>query len=103
MRRLTLCKAVLFGLAVGLAFDPAVAADRELGQYLSTECVTCHRLSGQPTPGIPPIAGLPEAQFIAAMNAYKARQRDNPVMQTVAGRLGAEDIAALAAYFGEKK
>ncbi len=54
-------------------------------------------------PGIPQIGGWPEDQFIAVMNAYKAKQRDNPVMQTVAGRLGAEDIAALAAYFGEKK
>ena len=96
-------KAVLVVLAAGSAFDHAVAADRELGQYLSTECVTCHRTSGQAAPGIPQIGGWPEDQFIAAMNAYKAKQRDNPVMQTVAGRLGAEDFAALAAYFAEKK
>jgi len=102
MRRPSL-KAVLLVLATGAAFDQAVAADRELGQYLSTECVTCHRTSGQAAPGIPQIGGWPEDQFIAAMNAYRAKQRDNPVMQTVAGRLGAEDIAALAAYFAEKK
>ena len=103
MRRPSTRKTALVVLAAGLAFDLAIAGDRELGQYLSTECVTCHRTSGQPMPGIPQIAGWPEDQFIAAMNAYKAKQRDNPVMQTVAGRLGAEDIAALAAYFGEKK
>lgn len=103
MRRPSLREALLIVLAAGLALDHAVAGDRELGQYLSTECVTCHRTSGQAMPGIPQIAGWPEDQFIAAMNAYKAKQRDNPVMQTVAGRLGAEDIAALAAYFGEKK
>ena len=103
MRRPSICKAGFLVLTAGLAFDHAVAADRELGQYLSTECVTCHRTSGPAAPGIPQIAGWPEDQFVAAMNAYKAKQRDNPVMQTVAGRLGAEDIAALAAYFGEKK
>lgn len=37
------------------------------------------------------------------MNAYKSKQRDNPVMQTVAGRLEAGDKAALAAYFGGQK
>ncbi|EGP08394.1 hypothetical protein CSIRO_2121 [Bradyrhizobiaceae bacterium SG-6C] len=37
------------------------------------------------------------------MNAYKDKQRDNPVMQTIAGRLAAGDIAALAAYFGTQK
>ena len=25
----------------------AVAADRALGEYLSSECVTCHQLTGQ--------------------------------------------------------
>ena len=34
---------------------------------------------------------------------YKDKQRDNPVMQTIAGRLEAGDIAALAAYFRTQK
>ena len=34
------------------------------------------------------------------MGEYRARKRSNPIMQTVAGRLSAEEIAALAAYFG---
>lgn len=96
-------KAMLFVLTAGFAFDHAVAGDRELGQYLSTECVTCHRSSGQAAQGIPLIVGWPEDQFIAVMNAYKAKERDNPVMQTIAGRLSGEDIAALAAFFGTKK
>lgn len=78
----------------------ASAGDRELGRYLSAECVTCHQASGAATGGVPPIVGHPEVQFVALMNAYKEKQRVNPVMQTIAGRLSAEDIAALAAYFG---
>lgn len=92
--------AVLFVLLAGSAFNSLTAADRELGQYLSAECVTCHQASGTATGGVPSIVGWPEDQFIAAMNAYRDKQRDNPVMQTVAGRLAADDIAALAAYFG---
>ncbi|MBR2118225.1 MAG: c-type cytochrome [Pseudomonadota bacterium] len=97
-------KALLFVLTAGLALDNAAAAgDRELGQYLSSECVTCHRASGQNAQGIPKINGWPEDQFVAVMNAYKDKQRDNPVMQTIAGRLGTDDIAALAAYFSMQK
>lgn len=93
---------MLFVLAAGAAPENAAAGDRELGEYLSTECVTCHRASGA-AQGIPKIAGWPEDQFIAVMNAYKDKQRDNPVMQTIAGRLEAGDIAALAAYFRTQK
>lgn len=96
-------KAMLFVLATGLVLENAAARDRELGQYLSSECVTCHRPSGANAQGIPKIAGWPEDQFIAVMNAYKDKQRDNPVMQTMAGRLEAGDIAALAAYFKTQK
>jgi cytochrome c len=96
-------KAAFLILTAAAIFDDALAGDRELGQYLSAECVTCHRTSGQAAQGIPQIAGWPEDQFIAVMNAYKAKQRDNPVMQTIAGRLSGDDIAALAAFFSGKK
>ena len=77
----------------------AVAADKAFGQYLSSECVTCHQLSGR-YEGIPPIVGWPEPIFIEAMQDYRKKKRDNPIMQTMAGRLTPEEIAALAAYFG---
>jgi cytochrome c553 len=76
--------------------------DRELGQYLSSECVTCHQLSGR-FQGIPPIVGWPDATFIEIVNAYRTKQRDNPVMQTIAAKFSPEEIAALAAYFGSLK
>lgn len=77
--------------------------DRELGQYLSSECVTCHQASGQQTGGVPAITGWPDDQFVAVMHSYKTNDRDNQVMRTIAARLSDEDIAALAAYFGELK
>lgn len=79
------------------------AGDRALGEYLSSECVTCHRASGPPVAGIPAIRGWPADQFVAVMSAYKDKQRENIVMQSIAGRLGQEDIEALAAYFGSLK
>lgn len=81
--------------------DPAILAiegDAEYGEYLSSECTTCHQASGADQ-GIPSIVLWPEEDFILAMHAYKSRQREHPVMNMVAGRLGDEEIAALAAYF----
>jgi cytochrome c553 len=75
------------------------AGDRELGQHLSSECVTCHQLSGK-FQGIPPIVGWPDATFVEIMDEYRTKKRTNPVMQTIAGKFSPEEIAALAAYFG---
>lgn len=76
-------------------------SDPEYGQYLSSECVTCHQSSVAGT--IPSIAGMNEDGFIALMKLYRSRQLENLTMQTVAMRLSDEDIAALAAYFSALK
>ncbi len=84
--------------------DPAILAlvgDPEYGEYLSGECVTCHQEGGA-NDGIPSIVLWPEENFVVAMHAYKTKKRNHPVMQMIAGRLGDEEIAALAAYFGRK-
>jgi cytochrome c len=81
--------------------DPAILAlvgDAEYGAFLSGECTTCHQAAGGDD-GIPSIVLWPEQDFVIAMHAYKRKQRPNPVMQMIAGRLGEEEIAALAAYF----
>lgn len=81
--------------------DPAILAidgDAEYGEYLSSECTTCHQASGADA-GIPSIVLWPEEDFVVAMHAYKNQTREHPVMNMVAGRLGDEEIAALAAYF----
>ena len=76
-----------------------IDGDAAYGEYLSGECVTCHRVSGGDST-IPPITGWPKASFIHTLYEYKTKLRDNPVMQTVTARLGDEELAALAAYFG---
>ncbi len=77
----------------------ATAGDAALGQYLSSECTTCHQTSGRATGGIPPIVGWPEDRFVAVLNSYRTRSRENAAMQAIAARLSDEDVAALAAYF----
>ena len=98
-----LVAAVIAAPLFAVAIHPTHAAgDRALGEYLSSECVTCHQLSGK-FEGIPPIVGWPEESFIEIMNEYRSKHRSNPVMQTIAGRFNNEEIAALAAYFGSLK
>jgi cytochrome c553 len=91
--------AALAGLSAAPATLSHASGDRALGQYLSSECVTCHQVSGR-FDGIPPIVGWPEDSFVQIMNEYKTKTRNHAVMQTIAGRLSPEEIAALAAYFG---
>lgn len=94
---------LLLAALIGAFPEAVLAGDRELGQYLSAECVTCHQLSGRTAGGVPQIVGRPADQFVAIMTAYKTKQRDNPVMQSIAGRLSNDDIAALATFFGSLK
>lgn len=81
--------------------DPAILAlegDPEYGEYLASECLTCHKQDGT-ADGIPSITLWPTEDFVVAMHAYKRKLRPHPVMQMMAGRLNDEEIAALAAYF----
>lgn len=76
----------------------ALEGDREWGEYLASECTTCHRRDGA-AQGIPSITHWPEDRFVVAMHAYREGLRPHQVMQSVSRRLTDEDIAALAAYF----
>lgn len=81
--------------AVALA-ETVAASDLELGRYLAAECLTCHRAAaGQ----IPTLFGRTEADLVALIQTYRDGTRPSPVMQTIAGRLREEEIAALARYF----
>lgn len=88
-----------------VAVDPQIAAILEIagdvpyGEYLSSECTACHRDAGGSD--IPSIRGLAPSVFIAGMVAYRDGTREHQVMNTVARRLGDEELAALAAYFAD--
>jgi cytochrome c len=76
----------------------AIEGDPAWGEYLASECQTCHQADGSDQ-GIPSITGWPTGDFVVAMHAYKQKLRPHPVMQMMAGRLNEDEIAALAAYF----
>lgn len=78
----------------------AIVGDPEYGEYLATECTTCHQVDGD-YDGIPSIIGWSMEDFVIAMHAYKRKIRPHPVMQMMAGRLSDEEIAAVAVFFGK--
>jgi cytochrome c553 len=78
------------------------APDFELGRYLASECMTCHR-TATAAGTIPDIFGMAEPSFTTLIKAYRDKQLPNPVMQNVASRLKDDEIEALAAYFAQTK
>jgi len=80
----------------------AIEGDREYGEYLASECFTCHR-NGESNGEIPNIIGMSKNAFLLSLHAYKQKYRNNEVMQLVAGRLSNEEIASLSEYFKSLK
>ena len=78
----------------------SLAADEiyDYGEYLSAECVTCHRRE-ENADGIPAIVGWPEARFIEALKSFQNGERTHEIMQNVARSLGEEEMAALARFY----
>ncbi|MEZ5933467.1 MAG: TAXI family TRAP transporter solute-binding subunit [Alphaproteobacteria bacterium] len=70
----------------------------EYGEYLSLECVACHRATDA-AGAIPTIAALPSQYFVNALKSYRDGDRLNLVMQDVAFSLDEEQMQALAAYY----
>ncbi len=95
----------ILGMAVLLGGGGATAGEADrvaYGEYLSSQCVTCHQASGEDK-GIPPIIGWDVASFVQVMESFRNRELKNPVMQSIAGSLTDEDILALASYFATVK
>jgi cytochrome c553 len=65
-------------------------------------CIGCHGERAQGTESLPRLAGQFPAYLSAQLRQFRARQRtnDSAVMQTVASRMTADEIEAVAAYLG---
>ena len=76
----------------------SIEGDYAYGEYLSSECITCHQASGQDN-GIPSITNWPVEPFVTALHAYRNNHRKNEIMQMISKRLSDEEIASLAIFF----
>ena len=70
----------------------------EYGEYLASECGSCHKENAK-TKAIPSIIGIKPATFINVLKAYKEGKLKNKAMISVAKSLDDEQMKALALYF----
>lgn len=73
--------------------------DREWGEWLAGECLTCHGLHAGARASIPTLAQLDPMEFASALEEYRRLLRPDQGMQLVATRLTPDEVAALASYF----
>jgi cytochrome c len=96
------CGIVFVLVSLASASSSRAADLRAYGEYLSGDCVSCHRRNATHSP-IPALESLGAARIVEALRAFKSGQRTNQVMVSVARGLNEEQISALAAYFAAAK
>lgn len=106
-RRLFYC-AIFASLAVATLASAAARAegDAKAGQVKSIPCMGCHAIPGYsnvyPTYHVPRVGGQHPEYIVAALKAYKTKQRSHPTMQAQAASLSEEDMSDIAAFFSMK-
>jgi len=93
------------------ADSTTVLADEDKGDAAAGEkkaytCLGCHGVlhyvNTYPTYHVPKLGGQHQDYLIAALIAYRAKDRAHGTMQANAGLLTDEDIADIAAYFASQ-
>ena len=84
---------------------PAAAADAiQSGPRLVATCAGCHGTNGA-TQGntLPPLAGQPRDQLLAALKDFKAGKRPATIMTQLAKGYTDEQLEIIAAYLAAQK
>jgi cytochrome c553 len=104
--RLTLPALLLAAPLVAAAQAPAVG-NAEAGRALISNCTGCHSIPGYQATfpqvyRVPKIGGQSAPYIVAALQAYKRGERNNPTMKAIAGGLTDQQMADLAAYYAAR-
>jgi sulfide dehydrogenase cytochrome subunit len=82
-----------------LVVGAASAADDPRAEALADACTSCHGIAGRSHGYIPSINALSRAQFIQALQEYRAQKRTATIMNRVTKAYTPAEIALLADYF----
>jgi cytochrome c553 len=87
------------------ASGPTVAEGKaDAGREKAEQCAGCHGEDGNSeTPIFPKLAGQHTDYLIRQLNDFRAQKRVDPSMNAIAGALGDQDVADLAAYYASQK
>lgn len=95
---------VLGALGLSLAFAPGIqaAGDAEAGRLKAATCMGCHGIpsytNAYPTYHVPKLGGQHADYIVAALEAYKAGERDHATMHAQAASLSEQDMQDIAVY-----
>ena len=106
MTRLSLLAAFAAALAAPAALAQTQPGDPKRGAEKVQMCQGCHGIEGWRTAfpevyRVPKIAGQHQAYLALALKAYRSGERNHPSMVAIAGSLSDQDIADLAAFYGQ--
>jgi cytochrome c553 len=76
----------------------ALSDDFAYGEYLASECASCHSDQVVDGSNVPVIYGAPATLVARALLEYRSGYRTNTTMGNVASSLGDEEVAVLAHY-----
>ena len=82
---------------------PVSAADKAAGEQKSALCAGCHGEKGQSSNAqFPNLAAQQPTYIVNQLKAFKAKTRNNPMMESIAASLTDADMDNLAAYFSSQ-
>ena len=90
-------------LAAGLAAG-GLQGNSEI-RSLAATCAACHGTDGHAVPGsaMPRLAGMPKADFVRQMRAYRDGGREATVMQQIAKGYSDAQTEALGEFFAARR
>jgi cytochrome c553 len=95
--------ALVLGIVMGAAGTARAAGDAQRGKLLGYTCLGCHGVenykNAYPTYSVPRLVGQHPDYLVAALKAYRTRERSHGTMYAQAASLSDQDMADIAAYF----
>jgi cytochrome c553 len=97
-------RGAVLGCALALAAPAGAAGDPARGAARAAACTSCHGTSERaPAPGLPSLAGQPEAFLVLQMFLIREGLREVPQMAGMLGGFSDRDLEDLAAHFARER
>ncbi len=96
---------IAFAAVLSAATAPALAQapDPDLGRNLAATCANCHGTNGASQGAVASLAGLPKADIVDKMNAFRDGKRPATIMHQLAKGYTPGQIELMAAWFAAQK
>lgn len=94
----------LAGVLLALSgWAAAQSPDALQARALAAACASCHGTHGLAESGLPSLAGVPQAELLQKMLAFKTGAKPATLMHQISRGYSDEQLRAIAAYFAVQK